>query len=122
MRSTRSIARLWAARPRGGKAVSALAAAGLAAWAVVAALLAGCAAETEVLRADAAFTAPALTGGKLVVVGVVQKDEIAQVRPPLIARLEKVLATERPDIPVVRSAEVGTALGAEPWRRLLNGY
>jgi hypothetical protein len=44
------------------------------------------------------------------------------VRPPLIARLEKVLATERPDIPVVRSSEVGASLGDAQWRRLLNGY
>ncbi len=90
--------------------------------AILLAALSGCAAETKVLRADAHLTPASLRTGGLAVVGVVEKEEVEQVRPPLIAALESVLRQERPDLPLVPADSVRAALGAAAYRRLLNGY
>jgi hypothetical protein len=89
---------------------------------VALATLAGCAAESKLLRADASFTAASLAESGLAVVGVVQKDEVAQVRPPLIAALEAAVAAERADIPLLGADRVRDALGADAWKRLLNAF
>ena len=105
----------------GGRRAAPRPAALLAGCAALAAL-AGCAAESKLLRVDSAFTADALAQGGLAVAGVVQKDEVAQVRPPLIAALEAALAEERPDIPSLPAARVDEALGPDAWRRHLNAF
>ncbi len=56
------------------------------------------------------------------VVGVVQVNEIPQVRPPLIAALERVLTATRTDIPLVPAARAAAALDDSTTRLLLLGY
>ncbi len=94
----------------------------LAAAALAAAALAGCAAETQVLRSDAQLTAASLREGAVAVVGVVEKEEVEQVRPPLVAKLEAVLRQERPDLTLLPADRVREALGLPAYRKLLNGY
>src|SRR5512135_1590142 len=83
--------------------------------ALAAAALVGCA-------ADAQLTAASLRGGGLAVVGVVEKEEVEQVRPPLVAKLESVLRQERPDLTLLPADRVREAMGLPAYRRLLNGY
>lgn len=87
----------------------------LAAWC-------GCAHVAEVRRADPGFTAEALRSGGLVVIGVVQVNEITQVRRPLIEAFEQVLTTTRRDIPLVNAARAAAALDDSTERFLLLGY
>ena len=86
------------------------------------AALSGCAAETKLLQADRQFTPAELRTGGLAVVGVVEKEEVEQVRPPLIAALESVLRQERPDLALVPADSVRAVLGAAAYRRMLNTY
>lgn len=89
---------------------------------VLAALLGGCAAETDLLRQDPGFTAETLRQGGLAVLGVVQVDEVAQVRGPLIAGLTQVLRATRRDVPLVEAARVEGAMPDSAYRLLLLGY
>jgi len=93
-------------------------------WLVVALLAAwaGCAHVAEVRQADPDFTAEALRSGGLVVMGVVQVNEITQVRRPLMEALEQVLTTTRRDIPVVSAASAAAALDDSTERLLLLSY
>src|SRR6266850_1527081 len=61
----------------------------------------GCAHVADIREADTGFTAEALRAGGLVDLGVVQVNEIPQVRPPLIAALERVLTATRSDIRLI---------------------
>ena len=90
--------------------------------ALLSAALAGCAAETQVLHSDAQLTSDSLRGGGLAVVGVVEKEEVEQVRPPLVAKLESVLRQERPDLTLLPADRVREALGLQAYRRVLSGY
>ncbi len=90
----------------------------LAAWAVAT----GCATESKLLREDPGFSAESLRKEGLAVLGVVQVDEVAQARPPLIAALERVLTGARKDIPLVRAEQVRAALPDSATRLFLLGY
>lgn len=87
-----------------------------------AALASGCATESKLLREDPGFSAESLQKGGLAVLGVVQVDEVAQARPPLIAALERVLTGARKDIPLVRADQVRAALPDSAMRLFLLGY
>ncbi|MGE5176249.1 MAG: hypothetical protein ACM3JJ_07710 [Hyphomicrobiales bacterium] len=86
------------------------------------AALAGCAAESQLLTEDPGFTAASLREGGLAVLGVVQVNEVAQVRPPLIAGLESVLHRTRPDLRIVPASRVEAALPDTAYRYFLLGY
>ena len=85
-------------------------------------LPAGCSRQAVVRSVQPTFTAEMLREGKLAVLGVVQKDEIAQVRKPLTESLERVLTTARKDIPLVRWSDVIAAVDDSTKRFLLLGY
>src|SRR4051812_20314661 len=86
-------------------------------------LLAGCSAESELTtRLDPSLTMGDLRQGKLAVLGVVKYQEPDQVRPPLIAMLEKTWREERADVPMVPAESVARALGPERDRKLLLAY
>ena len=55
-------------------------------------------------------------------VSVVKKEEVEQVRPPLIAALEAELARGRPDLRMVPADRVAAALGLPAYRGLLSAY
>jgi hypothetical protein len=76
----------------------------------------------EVVSAAPAFTAEALRTGGLIDLGVVQVNEIVEVRPPLIAALERVLRATRPDIPLTGAARAHALMGDTTSRFLLLGY
>lgn len=84
--------------------------------------LMGCTPRSTVRTSDAAFTVDAIRDGKAAVVSVVQVDETANVRPPFIDALERVLAATRPDLPLVPHARVAAALDDSTSRFLLLGY
>jgi hypothetical protein len=75
-----------------------------------------------VLRSDAGLTAASLRAGGLAIVGVVEKEEVEQVRPPLVAKLESVLRQERPDLDLLPADSVRAAMGIAAYRRLLSVY
>ena len=83
---------------------------------------AGCSHIAEVRETDPGFTAESLRSGGLVVMGVVQVNEIPQVRPPLIDALERVLTATRGDIPLVHAARAAAALSDSTNRLLLLSY
>ena len=85
-------------------------------------VLPGCASESDLLRLDPGLTETDLRQGKLAVLGVVKFQEPDQVRPPLIAMLEKTLGEERVDVPLIRADSVRHVLGDERYRRILLGY
>jgi hypothetical protein len=74
------------------------------------------------LREDATLTAAELREGRIAVLGVVKVEETDRVRPPLIAKLEAVLAEERPDLPLVGIQRVRDAMGKASYRRILLEY
>ena len=74
------------------------------------------------MRLDPRLTVAELRQGKLAVLGVVKFQEPDQVRPPLIAMLEKTLGEERADVPLIRADSVRQVLGDERYRRILLGY
>jgi hypothetical protein len=88
----------------------------------LAVLVAGCAPEAKLLREDPGFTADALRQGGLVVLGVVQKDEIAQARKPLVDALEHVLAGARPDVPLTPHERLRASFPDSAMRLFLLGY
>jgi hypothetical protein len=90
--------------------------------AAAAVLASGCATESKLLREDPGFTAESLRKGGIAVLGVVQVDEVAQARPPLVAALERVLAAARKEIPLVRADRAQAALGDSAVRLFLLGY
>jgi hypothetical protein len=85
-------------------------------------LVAGCAPEAKLLREDPGFTVDALRQGGLVVLGVVQKDEIAQARKPLVDALERVLAGARPDVPLTPHERLRASFPDSAMRLFLLGY
>lgn len=93
-------------------------------WAVALTLAfaAGCAPESKLLREDPGFTADALRQGGLIVLGVVQKDEIAQARKPLVDALEHVLAGARPDVPLTPHERLRASFPDSAMRLFLLGY
>ena len=93
----------------------------LAALLLCGALL-GCAAESNLLRLDPGLTEADLRRGKVAVLGVVKFEEPDQIRPPLIAMLERTLGEERRDIPLIRADSVRQLLGEARYRRILLGY
>jgi len=97
---------------------------GLLAVALLAVLAAfsGCAHVADIRVADAGFTAEALRAGGLVDLGVVQVNEIPQVRPPLIEALERVLAATRSDIRLIPAARAQATFDDSTSRLLLLGY
>ncbi len=95
--------------------VAALLAASLSTWA-------GCAHVADVKQVDPGFTAEALRSGGLLIMGVVQVNEITQVRRPLMEALEEVLTTTRRDIPVVSAARAAAAVDDSTERLLLLSY
>lgn len=92
--------------------------AALALWAFVS----GCATEAGLKRLDPALTEVDLRQGKIAVLGVVKFQEPDQVRPPLVAMLEKAFREERRDIPLVPADSVRWKLGEERARRILLDY
>jgi hypothetical protein len=84
--------------------------------------LAGCAAESQLLDQAPDFTADRLREGGLAVLGVVQVDEVAQVRPALVDALERVLSAVRRDIPLVPATRARGALPDSVERIFLLGY
>jgi hypothetical protein len=84
--------------------------------------LAGCAAESKLFRSDPSFTAAALSAGGVAVVSVVKKEEVEQVRPPLIAALEEVLRSARPDLRLISAGRVADDMGLGTYRRILRDY
>jgi len=82
----------------------------------------GCAHVADVREADAGFTAEALRAGGLVDLGVVQVNEIPQVRPPLIEALERVLVATRSDIRLIPAARAQATFDDSTSRLLLLGY
>ncbi|HEU4335367.1 MAG TPA: hypothetical protein VFT32_12805 [Candidatus Eisenbacteria bacterium] len=85
-------------------------------------LLAGCAAERSVLVADEELTAATLRDGGVALVGVTMVDEVEQIRPPLVAALERAMAETRPDLALRPAAAVTESLGTAESRRVLAGY
>jgi len=84
--------------------------------------LAGCASESTLIKQDPGFTAASLRSGGLAVLGVVQENEVAQARPPLVDALQRVMAGARRDIPIVPAARTQAALGDSATRLFLLGY
>lgn len=84
--------------------------------------LSGCASESTLIRQDPGFNAASLRSGGLAVLGVVQEDEVAQARPPLVDALQRVMAGARRDIPVVPAERVQAAMGDSLTRLFLLGY
>ena len=85
-------------------------------------ILAGCAAESELIQRAPDFTAERLQKGGLAVLGVVQVEEVAQVRAPLVDALERVLGSARRDIPLVPATRACGALPDSVKRLFLLGY
>ncbi|TMQ64549.1 MAG: hypothetical protein E6K79_07515 [Candidatus Eisenbacteria bacterium] len=93
--------------------------------AAVAGLLAsfaGCAHVADVRDENPGFTAEALRAGGLVDLGVVQVNEVPQVRPPLIEALERVLAATRSDIRLIPAVRAQATFDDSTSRLLLLGY
>jgi len=84
--------------------------------------LGGCSAESQLNRLDPTLTQSDLRQGKLAVLGVVKYQEPDQVRPPLIAMLEKTWHEERADVPMVPAESVRRLLGPERDRKILLSY
>lgn len=90
--------------------------------AFMALVVAGCSSEAELTHLDSSLRANDLRQGKVAVLGVVKFQEADQIRPPLIAMLEKTFREERPDVPMIPADSVRSILGAERDQKLLLGY
>ncbi len=88
----------------------------------LAVLAAGCAPESKLLREDPGLTADALRKGGVVVLGAVQKDEIAQARKPLLDALVRVFAGARSDIPLTPPERWRSSFPDSALRLFLLGY
>jgi len=86
------------------------------------ALLLGCAADSELKRYDPTLNEIELRQGKIADMGVVKFQEPDQIRPPLIATLERTFREERPDLTLLPADSLRQILGAERYRKLLLGY
>jgi len=86
------------------------------------AMIVGCSSESELSRIDPSLTETDLRQGKVAVLGVVKFQEPDQVRPPLIAMLERTFRDERRDVSLVGADSVRQMLGAERDRRILLAY
>lgn len=84
--------------------------------------VAGCAVESQLLEQAPDFTAERLREGGLAVLGVVQVEEVPQVRPALVDALERVLTSARRDIRLVPAARTRSALPDSVERLFLLGY
>ena len=93
---------------------------GLAAFTAL--VVAGCSSQAELTHLDPSLRANDLRQGKIAVLGVVKFQEADQIRPPLIAMLEKTFREERPDVPMIPADSVRSILGAERDQKLLLGY
>ena len=93
-----------------------------AAAAVALVLAAGCAGPEEIRSVAPDFTAESLRSGGLAVLGVVQVDEVPQVRPPLIDALERVLGVTRHDLRIIPAARTQAVMGDSTTKLLLLGY
>ena len=85
-------------------------------------LLAGCSPRAALTRLDPTVTAADLRQGKVAVLGVVKFQEPDQIRPPLIAMLEKTWREERSDVPLITADSVRQALGPEGDKKVLLDY
>ncbi|HET9939539.1 MAG TPA: hypothetical protein VFR25_00410 [Candidatus Eisenbacteria bacterium] len=63
-----------------------------------------------------------LRQGGIAIMGVVEVGEVDQVRPPLVAALDSVLAVKRPEIPRYSQRQVRNAVDDSTARFLLLGY
>jgi len=96
---------------------------GHGAWLLAAlGLIAGCSYMSDVKTSAPSLGADALRSEKIAIVSVVQVDEVPEVRPPLIASLERVLRASRPDLVIVPAARVAAALDDSTERFLPLGY
>ncbi len=68
------------------------------------------------------LTPELLESGGLAVVGVTMVDEVEQIRPPLVAELERALERGRPDLVVVSAGSVRDRLGLADYRGILSAY
>jgi hypothetical protein len=84
--------------------------------------LAGCSSGSRLTRLDPTLTAAELRQGKVAVLGVVKVEEADQVRPPLVAMLERTWREERQDVPLLPADSVREILGTERDRKLLLAY
>ncbi len=84
--------------------------------------MAGCSYMSDVKASDPGLTAETLRSGRLAIVGVVQVNEVPEVRPPLVGALERVLGATRPDLPIVPASKVAPVLDDSTERFLLLGY
>jgi len=84
--------------------------------------LLGCAADSELKRFDPSLNEIELRQGKIADMGVVKFQEPDQIRPPLIATLERTFREERPDLTIVPADSLQRILGGERYRKLLLGY
>lgn len=82
----------------------------------------GCAHVADVREEGRGLTADSLRAGGLVDLGVVQVNEIPQVRPPLIEALERVLTATRKDIRLIPAARAQATFDDSTSRMLLLGY
>jgi hypothetical protein len=82
----------------------------------------GCSSEAELTHFDPSLTETALRQGKVAILGVVKYQEPDQVRPPLIAMLERTWREERKDVPLITADSVRQYLGPERDRKLLLAY
>jgi len=77
---------------------------------------------SDVKTSAPSLSADALRSEKIAIVSVVQVDEVPEVRPPLIASLERVLRASRPDLVIVPAPRVAAALDDSTERFLPLGY
>ncbi|HYR51001.1 MAG TPA: hypothetical protein VET83_00140 [Candidatus Dormibacteraeota bacterium] len=89
---------------------------------LVCASVLGCAADSELKRYDPSLNEIDLRQGKIADMGVVKFQEPDQIRPPLIATLERTFREERPDLTVLPADSVRHLLGGERYRKLMLGY
>ncbi len=88
----------------------------------IAVLWGGCTYVADVQTAAPEIAPDSLRVGRLAVLGVVQVDEVTQVRQPLIEAFERVWTGARRDIPLVRAGDAAHAMGDSTSRFLLLGY
>jgi len=85
-------------------------------------LLAGCAAERQVVKPGIGLSADTLRADGMALVGVTVLNEVEQLRPPLVSTFEKVLAAVRPDLPIRPASASRDALGLPAYRKILFAY
>lgn len=113
---------LWTGWSRGRKESARVARAVAKAAAAAFIAIAGCSYMSDVKTSAPELSADALRSGKIAIVSVVQVDEVPEVRPPLIAALERVLRATRPDLSIVPAAKIASALDDSTERFLPLGY